>query len=80
MKRADLTTEAVIRAVFLYGFDAYEELCQLYPEKVVLAAFKRDTDRRYLTYGVVLYRPFLTDRGKSKLAEMMEGGTNEDGS
>lgn len=64
MKRADLDTETVLRAVYRHRFQAYEHLCERYPKKVVLAAFEREVDRGNLEYGVSITRPWVTPHGK----------------
>lgn len=64
MKRSDLDTATLCRAIAKRGMQAWEHLCQHYPRKVVLAAIDRDTRRGYMTWGVAQQRPFLTDKGR----------------
>lgn len=68
MKRSDLTTGMILRAVDQYGVHAWERLTDRYPPKVVLAAIQREVDADRLDYGVALHRPFLTPAGRAVLA------------
>ena len=69
MKRSDLTTEVVLTAIREHGMKAWDILTETYPPKVVLAAFRRDTDRRLLECGVAEERPWIIgeEPGRDKL-------------
>jgi hypothetical protein len=64
MKRADLDTVTVLRAVADHFPLAYEHLTATFPAKIVLAAFEREVKAGRLDYGVSLARPFLTSAGE----------------
>lgn len=72
MKRSDLTTLAVLEAVEAYGVEAIDNLLDAYPDKVILAAYRRDS--RYLDYGTSELRPWLTPEGKRYLRERRHDG------
>ena len=62
MQRKDLDTLTVLRAIEQHGLEAIEHLLDAYPEKVILAAYRRDA--AYLDYGVSERRPWLEPAGK----------------
>lgn len=68
-KRSDVTTQLLLEHVAQFGPWAWERLCQLFPAKVVLAAIRREVDRKRLDYGVAERRPFLTGTGGRWLRE-----------
>lgn len=68
MKRADLPTVVVLEAIEKHGVEAIEHLLEDYPEKVILAAYRRDG--AYLDYGVSERRPWLEPAGVRYLREM----------
>lgn len=49
--RKDLPTLVVLAVVNTYGPRAWYVLTETYPPKVVLAAYRRDTERGYLDCG-----------------------------
>jgi hypothetical protein len=65
VKRADLPTKTVLRAVRDHFPNAYEHLVRDYPGKVVIAAFERDIRKGMLDYGTTIARPFLTPKGEA---------------
>jgi hypothetical protein len=67
-KRAQLDTRTVLAAVAEHDGGVYGELATVFPSKVVLAAFRRETDRRRLEFGVAEHLPWLTDKGRSWLS------------
>ena len=64
-KRADIPTSVVLACVAVYGFRAYEVLCETFPYKVVQAAYLRDVGYGYLSYGTSLHRPWLDSAGEA---------------
>ncbi|MFF2331814.1 MULTISPECIES: hypothetical protein [unclassified Streptomyces] len=72
MKRSDLSTPAVLRAVRDHGTSAYEHLAAHYPHKIIRAAFARDRRSRLIECGVTVDRPWLTEAGRSALAGTAE--------
>lgn len=68
-KRTHVDTWAVLAAVRDHEFAAFRELVAAFPAKVVLAAFRRETGRGRLEYGVAEHRPWLTSRGRAWLTE-----------
>lgn len=71
-KRADLPTPTVLEAVATHGRYAIEHLLHAYPEKVILAAYRRDAG--YLDYGTSERRPWLTPEGKRHLRDAVHDG------
>ena len=67
MQRKDLDTLTVLEAVKAHGMDAIDHLLHTYPEKVILAAYRRDW--RYLDYGVSERRVWLEPAGERYLKE-----------
>ncbi|MFD3777339.1 hypothetical protein [Streptomyces sp. NPDC058612] len=59
MKRADLPTDAVLRAIAEHGVHAFEHLTARYPVKVVRAAIARELRTNRLEYGVSADRPWI---------------------
>lgn len=68
MKRSDLPTAIVLEAIEQHGVEAIDYLREEFPEKVILAAFRRDA--AYLDYGVSERRPWLEPAGTRYLREM----------
>lgn len=66
-KRSDVQTRILLAAVARYGMDTFDNLCTIWPPKVVLAAIERDTRRGLLSWGVCPQRPFLTSEGETYL-------------
>jgi hypothetical protein len=83
-KRSDLTTRAVLQCIAdrkalrdavplmeaITIPKAWDVLCQVYPEKVVAAAYERENDRDLLDYGVNITWSFLTAEGAARLIEL----------
>lgn len=67
MKRKDLDTLTVLTAIKEHGVEAIDHLLETYPEKIVLAAYRRDA--RYIDYGVSERRPWLEPPGIRYLRE-----------
>lgn len=68
MKRSDVSTSLVLRTVTDVGpLGAFELLARGFPRKVVLAAFRRDTDAGLLEYGTSEEHPWLTPEGEEAL-------------
>jgi hypothetical protein len=59
VKRSDLPTSAVLDAVAVHGFSAFEHLTAQHPVKIVRAAIARDVRNGLLEYGVSADRPWL---------------------
>lgn len=59
--------------VEVYGFRAYDVLCQHYPPKVVAAALNRDIDKGWLECGVSELRPWVDTDGFNLITELKEG-------
>ena len=77
MKRADLSTLDVLRAIEEHGQIAgHEHLCSLYPAKVVAAAFEREVARGNLDYGVTLRSAWIEPAGKRLLAQARSDAGN----
>lgn len=64
VKRSDLTTDEVMNAIRQHNRQAWERLTDIYPEKVVLAAFEREVDAGRLEYGVSLKRPWIVEENE----------------
>ena len=67
MQRKDLDTLTVLETVKAHGIDAIDHLLHDFPEKVILAAYRRDW--RYLDYGVSERRVWLEPAGERYLKE-----------
>jgi len=67
MKRKDLDTLTVLTAINEHGADAIDHLLETYPEKIILAAYRRDA--AYLDYGVSERRPWLEPEGRRYIRE-----------
>lgn len=74
MKRSDLTTRIILHVVATAGMNAWEVLSADRPAKVVLAAIQREYDAGNLECGVSETRPWLTPKGRAKLAEIDPNG------
>jgi hypothetical protein len=81
VKRSDLPTGVVLRTVAAHATcEAFDVLADRFPPKVVLAAFRRDTDAGLLEYGTAEEHPWLTPEGEARLktedylADMRERG------
>lgn len=86
-KRSDITTLALLQCIAdrsaLRQAVAIEDamriptawglLCEVYPDKVVTAAFFRENDRGLLDYGINVTYSFLTAEGVKRLHDL--GGT-----
>lgn len=68
MKRSDLSTLELCQAIAEHGVQAWEHLVVRFPPKVVLAAIDRDTNAKFVSWGVAQRRPFLDERGEALLA------------
>jgi hypothetical protein len=72
-KRSDIPTSVVLRSIEEQvpwepgGLFAFDVLAGQFPRKVVLAAFRRDTDAGLLEYGTAEEHPWLTPEGKDRL-------------
>jgi hypothetical protein len=64
-KRSDISTLMLLACVQVYSFRAFEVLCETYPWKVVLAAFRRDNGRGYLNYGTSEIRCWVDPEGEA---------------
>lgn len=73
MKRSDLTTDVVLAAIREHGMKAWDVLTETYPPKVVLAAFRRDTDHRILECGVAEERPWIIGEEPGRIPLMEDG-------
>ncbi|MFF1298196.1 MULTISPECIES: hypothetical protein [unclassified Streptomyces] len=83
-KRSDLPTRAVLQCIadrttlrdavpLMEAINipkAWDVLCEVYPEKVVAAAYERENDRDLLDYGVNITGSFLTAEGAARLIEL----------
>jgi hypothetical protein len=67
MKRSDLSTERLLRAVATYRTSAWGVLTDVFPPKVVLAAIEREVRAGRLEYGVWAGWPWLTPKGEAAL-------------
>jgi hypothetical protein len=76
MRRIDITTKMVLDAAKMAHTEKtgmtweYIQRATGAPEKVIYAAMQREEDKGYLEWGVSLRTAWLTDSGKSKLAEL----------
>lgn len=61
VKRSDLSTAEVMAAVTAHGTRAWDALCEIYPPKVVRAAFQREVTKGRLDYGVCIERSFIAE-------------------
>lgn len=66
VKRSDLTTEMILRAIDRHGLRAWEALVEDYPAKVVRAALYRENDAGNLDYGVCVERSWVTHQGRMR--------------
>jgi hypothetical protein len=70
MKRSDVGTRTVLRAVVEHGqIGGYVHLCETYPAKVVAAAFEREVVAGRLDYGVTLRSAWIEPAGRRWLVE-----------
>lgn len=67
MQRKDLDTLTVLQAIKEHGASAIDHLLVDYPEKIIIAAYRRDG--RYLYYGVSERRPWIEPEGERYLAD-----------
>lgn len=64
LQRKDLPTLVVLATVQVYGYRAWEVLCETYPWKVVYRAMERDNDRGYLNCGTSITRSWIEPKGE----------------
>lgn len=64
LQRRDISSEMVVALVTVYGFRAYEVLCETFPYKVVQAAYLRDVGKGLISYGTSLHRPWVEPDGE----------------
>jgi len=67
VKRSDLTTEMILRAIDRHGLRAWEALVEHFPAKLVRTALYRENDVGNLDYGVCVERSWITDKGRALL-------------
>lgn len=68
MKRSDLDTITLLTTVDYWGTSAWLRLRDRYPPKLIRSAIERDCRRGLLDYGVAAERPWLTEKGRMRLA------------
>lgn len=68
MKRSDLDSLTLAKAVDKYRGGAWTVLCTRYLPKVILAAIERDVRAGYLNYGVSAASPWLEQAGADLIA------------
>jgi len=67
VKRSDLTTEMILRAIDRHGLRAWEALVEDFPAKLVRTALYRENAAGNLDYGVCVERSWMTEQGRRRL-------------